>query len=269
MSWESFLGFLLDLCKTWGLRLLAALIVLIVGWRLVRFLQKRLRTSKRIAKLEDTLQSFLSSCVSIVSYVVLFLTVAMILGVPATSFITILASGGVAIGLALQGALSNFAGGLMLLLFKPFSVGDYIETADESGTVAEISVIYTILLTPDNKRITIPNGTLLNSTITNYSSEATRRVDLAFSVAYDSSSEEVMRVLSDVVTAHPLVLRDPAPFVRLTACGDSALTYTVRAWCQTADYWTVHLDLLERGKAALDKAGIEIPFPQMDVHMKK
>ena len=269
MNWQAFGNFLLNLGKTWGLRLLAALVVLIVGWQFIRLLRKRIRKSAWIEKLEDTLQSFLLSLINIIAYSALFLTVAAILGVPATSFITILASCGVALGLALQGALSNFAGGLMLLLSKPFSVGDYIETADESGTVAEISVIYTILLTPDNKRITIPNGKLMDSTITNYSSEPTRRVDLKFSVAYDSSSETVKQVLSSVITKHPLVLTDPEPIVRLTSCDDSALTYAVRGWCKTEDYWTVYLDVLEDGKAALDAAGIEIPFPQVDVHMKK
>lgn len=269
MNWQSALKFLLDLGKTWGLRLLAALFVFVLGWQLIRLLRKRMRKSAWIEKLEDTLQSFLVSFITIAAYSALFLTVAMILGVPTTSFITILASCGVALGLALQGALSNFAGGLMLLLSKPFSVGDYIETADEAGTVAEISVIYTVLLTYDNKRITIPNGALMNSTIVNYTCEPTRRVDLSFNVAYDSADETVKRVLTQVVTAHPAVLGDPAPIVRLSACGDSALTYAVRIWCKTEDYWTVYLDVLERGKAALDEAGIEIPFPQVDVHMKK
>lgn len=269
MSWQRFLDFLLNLGRTWGLRLLAALIVLLVGWQLIRLLRKRMRKSGWMAKLEETLQRFLVSFITIAAYAALFLTVAMILGVPATSFITILASCGVALGLALQGALSNFAGGLMLLLSKPFSVGDYIETADEAGTVAEISVIYTVLTTPDNKRITIPNGTLMNSTIVNYTCEPTRRVDLTFSVARDSSSETVKEILTKVLTEHPLVMSDPEPTVRLSSCGDSALLYAVRGWCKTEDYWTVYLDVLEAGKRALDEAGIEIPFPQVDVHMKK
>ena len=269
MNWQTVLDFLLNLGKTWGLRLLAALLVLFIGWQCIRLLRKRMRKSAWLEKLEDTLQSFLVSFITIAAYSALFLTVAMILGVPATSFITILASCGVALGLALQGALANFAGGLMILLSKPFSVGDYIETADEAGTVAEISVVYTVLLTPDNKRITIPNGTLMNSTICNYTSEPTRRVDLTFNVAYDSPSDTVKGVLMQVATAHPLALSEPAPIVRLSACADSALTYAVRIWCKTEDYWTVYLDVLESGKRALDEAGIEIPFPQVDVHMKK
>ena len=199
----------------------------------------------------------------------LVITIASILGIPATSFITILASCGVAVGLALQGTLSNFAGGLMLLLFKPFKVGDYVEVAGEAGTVAEISVVYTVILTVDNRRITIPNGSLTNSVIENYSAEEQRRVDLTFCTAYDCDIEKTKKVITDVVSAHSLVLSDPAPFVRLSAHGESSLTYTVRAWCKTENYWDVHFDLTEQVKEAFDKNGIQIPYPQMDVHVTK
>ena len=193
----------------------------------------------------------------------------MVLGVPATSFITILASCGVAVGLALQGSLSNFAGGLMILFFKPFKVGDYIEASGESGTVAEISVVYTVLLTPDNKRITIPNGALTNSVIENYSSEPTRRVDFTFTADYNNDIEKVKAVIDEVINAHPAALKDPAPFVRLSAHSENALTYTARVWVKSADYWTVFFDVTENVKLAFDKNNIKIPYPQLDVHLDK
>ena len=191
----------------------------------------------------------------------------MILGVPATSFIAVLTTCAAAVGLALQGSLSNFAGGIMILLFKPFKVGDYIEAAGESGTVSEISVVYTELLTLDNKRITIPNGTLTNSVIENYSSEDLRRVDLTFNTSYDCDLETVKSVINKVIENNPKALKNPEPFVRLSAHNDSALTYTVRIWCKNADYWDVNFDTIENVKKAFDENGITIPYNQIDVHI--
>ena len=179
-----------------------------------------------------------------------------------------LASCGVAIGLALQGSLSNFAGGLMILFFKPFKVGDFIEASGESGVVTEITVVYTVLTTPDNKRVTIPNGSLTNSVIENYSAEPLRRVDLTFSTDYGCDIDMVKTVIGKLVEEHPLALAEPEPFVRLSAHGDSALTYAVRVWCKSEDYWTVHFDLTESVKKAFDQHDISIPYPQMDVHIK-
>lgn len=269
MNWEQIQTTLFEFATSWGIKLLAAIIILIVGIKLIGALTKWIKKSPKLDKIDDSLRSFLGSFSKIALYIVLVITVAMILGVPATSFITILASCGVAIGLALQGSLSNFAGGIMILLFKPFKVGDYIEASGESGTVEEISVVYTVLLTPDNKRITIPNGTLTNSVIENYSAEKTRRVDLTFSTAYDADIEKVKKVLLEVAESHPKALKDPAPFVRLCEHSDSALTYTVRIWCKSEDYWDVNFDTMENVKEAFDKNGIEIPYPQMDVHVTK
>lgn len=268
MSWQAFLTLLVEFATSFGLKLLSAIIVFFVGMKLTSWLAKIIRTSPKLDKLDVSLRSFLTSFVKIAMYIVLIITIAMILGVPATSFLTILASCGVAIGLALQGSLSNFAGGLMILFFKPFKVGDYIEAQGESGTVVGISVVYTELLTPDNKRITIPNGSLTNSTIKNYSTEDLRRVDLTFSVSYESNDEAVKAIINSAIAAHPLALKDPAPFVRLSQQADSALVYTARAWCKNADYWTVYFDIFEGVKAEFDKNGISIPYPQMDVHIK-
>lgn len=267
MTLEKLLDFLFQFATTWGTKLLGAIIIFIVGLKLIKFLINWIKTAPKLDKLDDSLRSFLGSFSNIVLYALLFITIAMILGVPATSFITILASCGVAIGLALQGSLSNFAGGLMILFFKPFKVGDYIEASGESGTVVDISVVYTVILTADNKRITIPNGTLTNSVIENYSAEDLRRVDLTFSAGYNCDVEKVKSVISEVVNSHPLALKDPEPFVRLSAHSDNALTYTVRVWCKNEDYWDVHFDVTEKVKLAFDKNDIEIPYPQLDVHL--
>lgn len=273
MNWNeifsNLLKFATEFLTSWGIKLLAAILVLVVGIKLVKVLVKFIRTSDKLNKVDDSLRSFLSSFSSIVLYFVLIIVVASILGIPATSFITILASCGVAVGLALQGSLSNFAGGIMILLFKPFKVGDFIEASGECGTVVEISVVYTVILTTDNKRITIPNGSLTNSVIENYSAEELRRVDMTFSTGYNCDIETTKKVISDVIAAHPLALKDPAPFVRLSAHGESALTYTVRVWCKSENYWDVNFDIMEGVKEAFDKNGITIPYPQVDVHVTK
>ncbi|MBR5247000.1 MAG: mechanosensitive ion channel [Clostridia bacterium] len=250
-----------------GLKLLAAIVLLIIGCKAIKWLRKWIRTSERLNKIDDSLRSFMISFSSVVLYIVLFITIAVILGIPTTSFITVLASCGVAIGLALQGSLSNFAGGIMILLFKPFKVGDYIEAAGESGTVTEISVVYTELLTVDNKRIVIPNGTITNSVIENFSAEKIRRVDFTFNTSYDCDIEEVKAVIMDVLQAHPKALKEPEAFVRLSAHNESALTYTARVWCNGADYWDVNFDIIENVKKAFDEKGIKIPYNQLDVHI--
>lgn len=269
MNWTKIGDFFTELLASLGARLMGALIVLIVGIKLISWLKKRLKKFPKIQALEDGLESFLLSFVGVSLYAVLFVTVALMLGVPATSFLTILASCGVAVGLALQGALSNFAGGIMILIFKPFKVGDYISTPDASGTVKAITVVYTILDTPDNKAITIPNGVLTNSVVENYSAMDKRRVDLEFNVDYDTDVETVKALLLAIAAKHPLVVSEPEPMARLTKHGDSSLVFTMRVWCKTDDYWSVRFDLLESVKAAFDKMGIKIPFPQLDVHLNK
>jgi small conductance mechanosensitive channel len=251
-----------------GFNLLKAIVVLVIGLYLIKAFGKWLKTTSKLDKIDRGVRAFMTSFANILLYALLVIVIATVLGVPTTSFITILASCGVAIGLALQGSLSNFAGGLMILFFKPFKIGDFIEASGESGTVVDISVVYTILLTPDNKRITVPNGTLTNSVIKNYSAEELRRVDFTFTASYGNDIEKVKKIITDVVSSHALTLDDPAPFVRLSAHSDNCLTYTARAWCKNSDYWTVNFDVIETVKNEFDKNGIEIPYPQLDVHVK-
>lgn len=267
VSFEQLVNKLVDFATTSGFKLLAVIILVIIGLKAIKWLKKWIRTSPKLDKIDSSLRSFAVSFVSVVLYALLFVTVLMILGVPATSFVAVLTTCAAAIGLALQGSLSNFAGGIMILLFKPFKVGDYIEAAGESGVVSEISVVYTELLTLDNKRITIPNGTLTNSVIENYSSEDLRRVDLTFNTSYDCDTETVKSVIRKVIDSNPMALKNPEPFVRLSAHNDSALTYTVRIWCKNADYWDVNFDTIENVKKAFDENGIKIPYNQIDVHV--
>lgn len=269
MDWQQVWNFLFELGASWGIKLIGALLILIVGLRLIKWVKKWIKNTQRLEKIDVSVRSFLVSFAGFALYTVLFITVAMMLGIPATSFLAAIASCGVAIGLALQGALSNFAGGLMILMFKPFKVGDYITTVDAAGTVTAITVVYTVLKTPDNKVITVPNGTLTNSVVENYSAVDNRRVDLTFNVAADSDSDEVRALLLQVISAHSRVISDPAPFARLSEHRGDALVYTVRVWCRTDDYWDVRFDIVETVKKAFDENGIKVPLPQMDVNVKQ
>ncbi len=266
---EKILGWLFDLCTSLGLKLLIGLLILVVGLFIIKAIKKFIKSSPKLDKLDVSLRSFLSSFASIALYIVLFITLAMILGIPVTSFITVLATCGAAIGLALQGALSNFAGGLMILLFKPFKVGDYIEAAGEAGTVSEITVVYTVLLTPDNKQITIPNGSITNAVIKNYSAKDTRRVDWLFSADYSCDSDKVKAVIEKVVTSHKKALKAPEAFVKVSKCADSGVEYTARVWVNSADYWEVYFDVIDGVKKAFAENDIQVPYPQMDVHVKQ
>lgn len=267
MNTEKIMAFFFELFASLGLKILAALVVFFIGSKLIKFVKKWIKKSPKLDKIDMGVRTFLGSFLGITLYAILFISIAMILGVPTTSFVTALASCGVAIGLALQGALGNLAGGIMILVFKPFVVGDYINTSSVSGTVANITIMYTTLKTPDNKVITIPNGTLTNSVIENYSASEERRVDMMFTTGYDSDIDKVKGILLNVAEKHEMVLKDPAPFARLTRHGDSALEFTLRVWCKASDYWNVNFDLLETIKKEFDENNISIPYPQMDVHI--
>ena len=267
MNTEKIFEFLFELLASAGLKIIAALVVLFTGCKIIKFIKKWIKTSKRLDKIDLGVRAFFSSFSGISLYAILFISIAMILGIPTTSFVTALASCGVAIGLALQGALGNLAGGIMILIFKPYKIGDYISTPSASGTVTNITIMYTVLTTPDNKVITIPNGTLTNSVIENYSASDERRVDLVFTTGYDCDIDKVKEILLTAANNHGKVLKTPEPFARLTKHGDSALEYTVRVWCKSADYWDVNFDLTETVKKEFDINNISIPYPQMDIHI--
>lgn len=248
-------------------RIVLALVVLVVGKLFIRLILRLMQRGKLIQKMEDGAKRFLRSFAKIALNILLAFSIIAILGIPMSSMVAVLASAGAAIGLALQGALGNLAGGLMILIFHPFRLDDYVEVGDFSGTVTDIGVFYTTLKTPDNKNVTIPNGTVMGQAITNYSAHPTRRLELAFSVAYGSDLEKVRSALLETAAAHELVLKDPAPFAKLKAHEDSALKFILRVWVKREDYWTVNFDLMEEINQAFIAKGIQIPFPQMDVHM--
>ena len=258
----------LSIIREQGMNLLGGIIVLVAGFFLIHWIMKFLSRSDRFAKIEPTLRGFLHNLIKLLLYITVVLTAAGVLGIPLTSFVTILASAGVAVSLAMQGALGNFVGGLTMFLLKPFKVGDYIKVGDTEGSVRAIGMFYTELATPDLRHISLPNSNLTNTAIINYTREGTRRLDVVFGVSYSSDVHLVRSALLNAVKHTPNVLAQPEPFVRLTALNDSSLAFTVRVWCKSADYWEVNWALIENGKRALDEAGIEIPFPQMDVHVK-
>ncbi len=260
---------ILRLLREQGLRLLAGLAVLGVGFFLAHWIVKLVDRSRPLVKVEPTLKGFLDNLTRWLLYILVVLTAVGVMGIPLTSFVTILASAGVAVSLALQGALGNFVGGLLMLILKPFKAGDYVKVGDAEGTVQTVGVFYTELTTPDNRHVSLPNSSLTNTAIVNYTREGTRRLDVAFGVSYGTDMDQVFQVLMDVVRRGQGVLGDPAPAVHLTECADSSLKFTVRLWCKTADYWDLYFYLMEEGKRALDRAGIEIPYPQVDVHIKE
>lgn len=251
-----------------GVQLIIALLVIIIGFKIIKVLEKSLKKKHKLTKMDDSVKSFLISIMSIALKIVLFVVAASIVGIPTTSFITILGSAGLAVGLALQGGLSNLAGGVMILLFKPFRVGDYIEAGGKEGVVKSITMFYTALNTLDNKVIQIPNGSLTNSTITNYTANPERRVDLEFNVSYDTKIDKVKKVVNDTLDKCEYILEDSERTIRLLKHSESSLTFAVRVWVKKENYWNTYFELQESIKEAFDKNNIVIPFPQLDIHQK-
>ena len=264
MNWDSIKNFL----TTAGIDLLRGLAALAIGLFIVHWVMKLFERYESKMKLEPTLRGFIKNLIRILLYVVVIMTAVNTMGIPMTSIVALLGSAGVAVSLAMQGALGNLIGGFILLLLRPFKVREYIKIGEYEGTVQNIGAFYTDLVTPDNRHLSLPNGTLTNTTIINYTREGTRRLDIPFSVSYESDLDTVYRVLKDLAASDPVVLKDPEPAVMMLKCADSGMDFAVRVWVKTADYWPVSFRLLDNGKRALDRAGITIPFPQMDVHVK-
>ena len=249
--------------------IISAIAVFVIGLFIIEWILKRVSRIVDNNKLDPTLKPFIKSVISAVLKVLLIVATINILGIETTSFVALFGAAGFAVGLAFQGSLSNFAGGVLILVTKPFKVGDYIEASGHSGSVEAIRILYTDLVTVDNKVIRIPNGSLSNASITNFSEKSTRRLDLSFSAGYKDDASKVIRVLSEIAMDHPLVLNEPAPFVRMSELGASAVKYSVRLWVKTSDYWAVNFDVLEQAKKRFDEEGLSIPYPQMDVHLNK
>jgi small conductance mechanosensitive channel len=253
----------------YGLKLLVAILILIVGLFVIGRVKKLINAGFVKSKIDVSVAKFLNSAISIILKVILTMTVIQQLEIPTASFVAIIGAAGLGIGFALQGSLSNLAGGLIILLLRPFSVGDFIKDngSGTEGTVEEIQVFYTTLLTPDNKTVVIPNGNLANSCIVNYNKEDTRRVDLNFGAAYSDDINLVKSTIQKVIDEHPLIVKRDQTVIKISEHGDSAVIYLVRAWCVSTDYLQVKYDLIELVKIAFDETGVNIPYPHMDVNI--
>lgn len=246
-----------------------AIVVLVVGLLIIKLVNKKVGKLVDKKKIDPTLRPFIKSLISVALKVLLIVSIISILGIETTSFVALFGAAGLAVGLAFQGSLSNFAGGVLLIVTKPFRVGDFVEADGYSGTVEAIQILYTELVTPDNKVIRIPNGSLSNQSIINYSEKEVRRVDFKFGVGYETESKKVIGVLTEIAADHPLVLTEPNPFIRMSEHADSAVVYTVRVWAKAENYWTVYFDVIEKVKQRFDEENLNIPYPQMDVHINK
>lgn len=249
------------------MRLGGALLVFWIGRRLIKVLTNLVAKGLRKVDADETLVRFVSKLIYYLLLVVLIVSVLGMLGIETTSFLAILGAAGLAVGLALKDSLSNFASGVMIILFRPFRVGDLVEIAGKTGVAEEIGVFSTTMKTADNRQIVIPNGQIMGESIINYTAKPIRRVDLSIGVSYDDDLKKARQVMLDTVATHPKVLDDPAPSLLLTELGDSSVNFSVRPWCKTPDYWTVYGDLLEQLKVNLEAAGCSIPYPQRDVHL--
>jgi len=261
--YDQLIVFIMD----FGPKLIGAILVLLVGLWIIRIFVKSLRKGMTKANVDESLRRFIISFVNISLKLLLLIIVVSTLGMAMTSVVAMLGAAGLAVGLALQGSLSNLAGGVLILFFKPFKIGDVIETGSYLGKVTEIQVFNTILKTFDNKTINIPNGILSNGSIVNFSTEPTRRVDMVFGVGYDDDIQKTKEILQNLISSDERIMSDPEPLIVVSELGESSVNFTVRVWVKSENYWPVYFKMQEKVKHEFDKSGISIPFPQQDVHL--
>ena len=266
-NFEGIITTLWDLAIKYGLILLLALVTLVIGLWIIKVIIKAIGRNMEKRDVDPTLRQFLGALLGMILKILLIISVISMIGIEMTSFVAILAAAGFAIGMALSGTLQNFAGGAMLVIFKPFKAGDFIEAQGYTGTVKEIQIFNTILKTPDNKTIIIPNGGLSTGSITNFSTEPTRRVDFTFGIGYNDDIDKSKAVIEGLIKADGRIFKDPAPFIAVSELADSSVNFVVRVWANSGDYWGIFFDLTEKVKKSFDKEGISIPFPQTDVHV--
>ena len=264
---EQFWNKVIEIASTYGGKIVLAIVTLIVGLLVIKWIGKAMRKSFEKSKLAEPAKLVVQKTVKILLYIILIVGLIEILGVPMTSVAALIASGGLAVGLAFQGALANLAGGFMILIFKPFKIGDYIESTGAEGVVRDISIFYTKLLTLDNKQVLVPNGDLMSANVTNYSAEELRRIDQSFKITNDIDQELVKSVLLEAAKKTAGVLEKPEPFARLTEVDDDTYIFTVRAWCETAKYWDVYFDLIENCSKSLAENGIDDPEERIAVRI--
>jgi small conductance mechanosensitive channel len=258
-----------EMLTKFGLKIVAAILIFVIGRWVARLVQKVMEKTMTKAKVDSVLIPFTTNLIYTAMLVFVVIAALGQLGVQTTSFITVLGAAGLAVGLALQGSLSNFASGVLIIIFRPFHTGDYIEGGGVSGVVKAIHIFTTTLTTPDNKRVIVPNSKMMGDNIINYSAEGTRRIDLTASISYGDNIDTAKAALLDLLNKDPRVLKDPAPFVGVSAMAESSIDFTVRPWVKVADYWAVFFDLNEAIKKRIEAEGLTIPFPQRDVHLYK
>jgi len=267
MDIDKYLDIIMNWLSVYSLKVVAAILVLIIGKWIAHKISKILGVLLEKNKVDVTLVGFLSNIIYYTLMIVVMIAAAGQLGINTTSFLTIVGAAGLAVGLALKDSLSNFASGVMLILFRPFKVGDVITTGGITGKVNEISIFTTIINTPDNQRVIVPNGGITSNVITNVTANPTRRVDMVFGIGYDDDIAQAKKILMDLLEADSRVLKDPAPTVAVSELADSSVNFIVRPWVKTEDYWDVRLGLTEKVKVTFDQAGISIPYPQQDLHL--
>lgn len=268
-DWGTLLSIVYEWLTTTGIKLVIAIVLMIISFKIINVFCKRLYKRMHKKNVDETIARVGSQSLRILLKIVVLVCLVGYVGIETASISAVLASIGVGISLAVQGTLSNFAGGVIIIVMRPFKIGDYITSNDQSGTVEDIKLFYTHIVTPDNKGVVIPNGQLANNVIVNTSAKDTRRVEVITSVAYGTDVEQVRRIINEVCAANELVFTDPAPFVELSNTGSSSLDFTTRVWCNRGDYWTVYYGLISKILAAMNKNGIEIPFNQLDVNLKQ
>lgn len=268
MNWEALLNSVVSWAATAGVRIVIAILLWIVTFKLINAIGRRILKKSEKKGMDKTIARTVVYIGKLLLKIAIVICLVGYVGIDTSGLTALVASFGVCIGLAVNGALSNLAGGIMIILTRPFKIDDFIEACGHSGTVEEIRITQTKLRTPDNKVVYIPNGTLSSSEVVNYSEKDTRRVDHTFSIGYGNDFEKAKAIVLDLCEKHELTLSDPAPFVRVSKHGESSVDIVARVWVKSDDFWTVHFDLLEQVKAAFDENGIEIPYGQLDVHIK-
>jgi small conductance mechanosensitive channel len=258
---------IIDSASEYGPKLLMALAIFVIGMFIAKIVRKSVTKVMQHRNQDPTLISFITSMLYVSLQIVVVITTLAKLDIPTTSFVAVLGAAGLAIGLALQGSLSNFASGILMIIFRPMRIGDFVEAGATTGVVEEITVLTTTINTIDNKKVIVPNSKIMGDHIINFNAHGTRRVDLTAGIGYGDDIDKAKKALMNILTSDPRVLKDPAPVVAVSELGDSSVNFVVRPWVKSDDYWGVHFDTIEAIKKTFDKEGISIPFPQQDVHL--
>jgi small conductance mechanosensitive channel len=266
---DSLLNLLKEIVMTYGLQLIGAIVALIIGLWIIKILTRTVSKLMEKKDVDVSLRSFFRTGFNIMLKILLVISIASMVGIPMTSFVAIMGAAGLAVGLALSGTLQNFAGGVVILLLRPYKVGDFVEAEGYMGTIKEIQIFHTIILTVDNKTIIIPNGPLATGSLTNFSKEPLRRVDMTIGISYGNSYDKAREVLTEMINADERIMKDPEPFIGLHALADSSINIVIRLWVKAEDYWGVYFDMNDKVYKTFPEKGLSFPFPQMDVHLIK